>query len=83
MTAERKVLALAVLLLIVGGIGLAFVGKTLPDALIALGGTCVGLLRGSGPVDGPQEVTVKQPAGQPVPTAPAEPEPTPPKRRRA
>lgn len=67
MTRERQVLSLTVLLLVIGGVGLAFVDKTLPDALIALGGTALGLLRGSGQLDGASAVRIEQPADQPVP----------------
>lgn len=67
----RMVLAFAgvtVLAAMLGGIALAIYDRTLPDALIALGSGALGLLGGAALPTGRQEVIVRQPAGEPVPT---------------
>lgn len=72
----RLVLAFAgatVLAAMAGGIALAFSDRTLPDALIALGSGALGLLSGAA-LDtrgGRQEVVVRQPASDPIPTTDA------------
>lgn len=67
----RMVLAFAgltVLAAMVGGIALAYSDRTLPDALIALGSGALGLLAGAMMPTGRQEVVIRQPANDPVPT---------------
>lgn len=60
---------LTVLAAMAGGIALAFSDRTLPDALIALGSGALGLLSGAAlDTRGRQEVVVRKPAGDPIPT---------------
>lgn len=62
-------LGLFALTTLLGGIYLAAVGKAIPDALIAMGGTAIGAVGGilSRTSAGPTEVTVVNPADEPVP----------------
>lgn len=66
MSRERQFMAFTALVTVLGGIALAFVGKTLPDALIALGGMALGGLRGGQPDVQP----VSGVNGEPLPVTP-------------
>lgn len=76
----RMVLAFAgltVLAAMFGGIALAYTNRTLPDAVIALGSAALGLMGAAVNFSaGRQEVVIRQPAGEPVPTTDVEAEGT-------
>lgn len=78
MNRERQIMALTALVVVIGGIALAFTDRTLPDALIALGSMALGGLRGGQP----DVQAVSGVDGGPVPVDPSPP-PTPRRRRRA